>query len=166
MDAKRMGVSCGCVGGLVLMIGAVQAGAAGSTQVLKFENSAGVQTAIGFNANSNTPPPIGASQVISVVIRNAVPQFGKPAGAAVGHVHIICTVLSVGAQAADGTCNAIAHVPNGYFTFGGDGLFQNNRVNLWAITGGVGPYAFARGEIVVTNYKNGSSTAVVTYSTT
>ncbi len=164
MRATRFAVLGGCLG-LVLMVAALPAAAAGSTQVLKFENTAGVQTSIGFSPTSNAPPPIGASQVVSVVLRNTVPQFGKPAGAAIGHVHIDCTVLSVGGQSVDGTCSGIAHVPNGYLTFGGDGIFQNNRVNLWAITGGVGPYAFARGEIAVTNHPNGSSNAVVTYST-
>jgi hypothetical protein len=64
----------------------------------------------------------------------------------------------------DGVCSAIAHVPNGYFTFGGDGLFAGAHVDHWAVTGGVGPYANDRGQIAVTNNKNGSSSAVVTLS--
>jgi len=151
--------------GVVLMIGAIQAGAAGSTRVLTFFDPPGVQTAIGFNENSNAPPPIGASQVVEVVLENVGSQFGKPSGTKVGHALLDCTVLSVNTstQTIDGTCNGIAHVPDGYITFGGDGIFQNNgHVNYWAITGGVGPYANDRGEIKVVNNQNGTSVATVT----
>ncbi len=98
------------------------------------------------------------------MLRNHGPQFGKPSGTAVGHVLIQCTVLSQ-SPTIDGVCSGIAHVPNGYFTFGGDGIFQNGaKPNRWAITGGIGPYANARGQIVVVNHENGTSTSTVTLS--
>jgi hypothetical protein len=151
--------------GLVLMIGVVQAGAAGSTQVLKFNSPPSQETAIGFNGNSNAFPPVGASIGLHVILQNAVPQFGKPVGATVGRVVIQCTVLiELTAQSGDGICNGIAHIPNGFITIEGNGGFANNAVNYWAITGGVGPYANDRGAIQVTNHKNGTSTAVVTLS--
>ena len=151
--------------GVALIFGATQAGAAGSTTVLKFDDGSATVTALGFNESSNTPPPVGAQEVLALVIKNHGDQFGKPSGAAVGHVLIDCTVLNVTPQNADGVCSGIAHVPDGYFTFGGDGIFQNNaKPNHWAITGPVGPYANDRGQIVVTNYKNGRSLAVATLS--
>jgi hypothetical protein len=162
MLVKRLGVLTGCVFGLVLMIGAVQAGAAAPTTVLTFYSPPGAQTPIGFNPNSNTAPPIGASQVVEVVLENVGSQFGKPSGTKVGRALLDCTILAVGGQNVDGVCSGIAHVPNGYFTFGGDGIFQNNHVNLWAVTGGVGPYANDRGQIDVKNNSNGSSVATIT----
>jgi hypothetical protein len=163
--AKRSGV-VGCfLAGLVLMTGVAQAGAAGSKQVLKFNDSAAAVTIVGASQNPNIAPPIGASEVIALVLRNDGAQFGKPSGTAVGHVLIQCTVLTLNGPNGDGTCSGIAHVPNGYFIFGGDGIFQNDtKPNHWAIAGGVGPYANDRGQIVVTNHKNGTSTAVVTLS--
>jgi hypothetical protein len=127
--------------------------------VLKFDNSPAKVTIVSPNSG---PPGIGTSEVIAVVLRNHGAQFGKPSGTAVGHVLIDCTVLSLSGN-GDGVCSGIAHVPNGYFTFGGNGIFQNGaKPQHWAITGGVGPYANDRGQIVVTNHKNGSSTAVAT----
>ncbi len=65
-------------------------------------------------------------------------------------------------QGIDSICAGIAHVPNGFFTFSGNGGFSNARVNYYDITGGVGPYANDRGEIRVVNNANGSSDATVT----
>jgi hypothetical protein len=165
MLVKRLGLFTVCALGLVLMVGGVQAGAAGSPRVLKFYDPPGVSTTVGFNANSNAAPPIGASQVVQVVLENVGSQFGKPSGTKVGRGLLDCTILAVNPPNGDGVCSGIAHVPNGYFTFGGNGIFQNNKVNLWAITGGVGPYANARGQIAVKNNANGSSVATVTLYT-
>jgi len=167
MSVKRLGVLTVCVLGLVLMIGVGQAGAAGSKKVLTFYNPPGHFTGIGFNANDpNAIPPVGAGFDITVLLKNVGTQFGKPKGTTVGRVLLDCTVLTVNpsAQAADGVCSGIAHVPDGYFTFGGNGGFSNARVNYYAITGGVGPYANDRGQIKVVNNKNGSSVATVTLS--
>ena len=163
MYVKRLGVLTACVLGLVLMIGVVQAGAQGSPVVLRFTDSGSQASGVGFNANDpNAIPPVGASYIITIHLKNAVAQFGKPAGAVVGRVLIDCTVLVVNVPVIDGVCSAIAHVPNGYFTFGGSGAFNNSRVNYWDITGGVGPYANDRGEIKVVNNANGGSAATVT----
>ena len=163
MSGKRFGVLTACAIGLLLVIGVVQAGAAGSTQVLKFNSPPSQEAAIGFSENSNAFPPVGGSIALRVVLRNAVSQFGKSAGATVGRVIIQCVVLfEVTAQSGDGICNGIAHLPNGFVTIEGNGAFSNNPVNYWAITGGVGPYANDRGSIQVTNHKNGTSSAVVT----
>ena len=149
MSSKRLGVLSGSLICVALMIGVVQAAAATPTKVLKFFNPPGVQISVGFSENSNTPPPVGASQVIQVVLENVGSQFGKPSGTKVGHVLIDCTVLLAdpSAQRFDGICSGIAHVPDGYITFGGNGGFGNGKVNYYAITGGVGHYAKDRGEI-------------------
>jgi hypothetical protein len=163
MFAKRLVALSGCLLGLGLMIGVVQAGAQGSTVVLKFADSGTQFSAVGFNANNPSAiPPVGASEIITIHLKNAVAQFGKPSGAVVGRVLIDCTVLVVNVPVIDGVCSAIAHVPNGFFTFGGNGGFANSRVNYWAITGGVGPYANDRGQIKVVNSSNGGSAATVT----
>jgi len=164
MSGRRLGVLTAGALALGLMIGLVQAGAQGSPTVLKFASPPAVVTAVGFNGNSNTPPPVGASIVVTIHLTNAVAQFGKSSGATVGRVLIQCTVLALNSQFGDGICSGIVHVPNGYITFGGNGAFSNAPVDYYAITGGVGPYASDRGEIVVTNHKNGSSSAVVTLS--
>jgi hypothetical protein len=164
MLAKRLGALTGFVLGLAL-IGVVQASAAGSTTVLKFHDASSQFTGVGFNANDpNAVPPLGSRVVITVRLQNTGAQFGKPSGAIVGRVLLDCTVLVVDSSAhvLDGICDGIAHVPNGFFTFAGNGAFSNARVNHYAITGGVGPYAHDRGQIKVVNNTNGSSDATVT----
>jgi hypothetical protein len=165
MSVKRLGMLAGCTLGLVLTMGVVQASAQGSTTVLKFADSATQFEGIGFDAsNPNAIPPVGASEVVLIHLRNAAEQFGKPAGAIVGRVLLDCTVLVVNPSGLDGLCNGIAHVPNGFFTFGGNGGLSNAHVNYFDITGGVGPYANDRGEIKVVNSPNGGSAATVTLS--
>ena len=79
--------------------------------MLRFNDTNGVFTAVGFNANSKTPPPVGASEVIALVLDNDGAQFGKPSATAVGHVLIDCTAFSTNGN-GDGTCSGIAHVPS------------------------------------------------------
>jgi hypothetical protein len=167
MSGKRLGVVTGCVLGLVLMVGAVQASAAGSALVLKFYDTGSQVTGVGFNANDpNAIPPVGGELVITLHLQNIGAQFGKPSGTTVGHVLLDCTVPSVdtSTETVDGVCSGIAHVPNGYITFGGNGGFANGRVSYYGITGGVGPYANDRGQIKAVNNKNGSSVATVMLS--
>lgn len=167
MSAKRLGVLTSCVFALGLMIGVVHAGAQGSTTVLKFQDSAGTFTGVGFDANNpNAIPPVGSQFVLTTVLSNIGSQFAKPSGTKVGRALLDCTVLVVNtsAQTIDGVCSGIAHVPNGFFTFGGNGGFGNAEVNYYDITGGDGPYADDRGEIKVVNSKNGGSVATVTLS--
>ena len=103
------------------------------------------------------------SAVIVLRLRNMGSQFGKPSGAIVGRVLLDCTVLVENLpQGIDSICTGIAHVPNGFFTFGGNGGFSNARVAYYDITGGVGPYANDRGQIKVVSNTNGSSEATVT----
>jgi len=163
MSAKRLGVLTACALGLVLMIGVVQAGAQGSTTVLKFRSASQTDAAVGFNINDqNAVPPVGSQFIVHVVLTNAAPQFGKPIGARVGRVLLDCTFLtSAGFNGGDGICSGIAHVPNGYITFDGNGGFGNGNVHYYAITGGVGPYANDRGQI---RTSNGGGATVTLYS--
>lgn len=160
---KRLGVLTYMALGLALISGALQAAAAGGTTVLRFQDATSNATGVGFDANNpNAIPPVGSSIVITIRLKNAAAQFGKPTGAIVGRVLLQCTVLSVNSpQDIAGVCSGIAHVPNGFFTFGGNGGFGNTPVNYFAITGGVGPYADDRGEIKVVNQANGGSHATV-----
>jgi hypothetical protein len=150
--------------GLLSVAGAGQAGAAGGTTVLKFHNTTSDFTGIGFNANDpNAVPPVGASFVITIKLKNIGTQFGKPSGTTVGRVLLDCNVLAVNSPTnLDGICDGIAHVPNGFFTFEGTGGLSNAKITRFAITGGVGPYASSRGQIKVVNNADGSSDATVT----
>jgi hypothetical protein len=157
MSLRRFGVLVAFAIGLGLVVGIAQAGAAGPTQVLKLHGGQMTQTAVGFNINSNATPPLGSQYIITVVLSNAAAQFGKPIGARVGRALIDCTFLSANTSNGDGICSGIAHLPDGYITFGGNGGFSNARYQHWAITGGVGPYATDRGEL-----RTGGGTAIVT----
>jgi len=157
---KRIWVVGVCVLGLLLSVSVVGAGAAAPSRVLKFVNGSTNFVGIGFNVNGNVIPPVGSRFAITLRIRNDGAQFGKPSGAFVGRVLIECTVLAESGQNSDGNCFGIAHVPDGFFTFEGDGPLLNTKVNYWAITGGVGPYANARGQI-----RTGGKHAVVTLYT-
>src|SRR5579859_5332702 len=101
MSARRSAVLSISMFGVVLMFGAVDAGAAGSTTVLKFRNGNQTAVGVGFNVNSNATPPIGAQYVVTITLLNAAPQFGKPTGARVGRVLLDCTILSVSTPNGD-----------------------------------------------------------------
>jgi hypothetical protein len=160
---KRLGVLACASLGLTLISGALEAGASGGSTVLQFQDATSNFSGVGFDANNpNAIPPVGASIVITIRLKNGAAQFGKPTGAIVGRVLLQCTVLAVNSpQDIDGVCSGIGHVPNGFFTFGGNGGFSNTPVDYYAITGGVGAYANDRGEIKVVNQANGGSHATV-----
>jgi hypothetical protein len=90
---------------------------------------------VGFNMNSNAAPPLGSQFVLTAVLYNAAPQFGKPTGARIGRVLVDCTFLAVTPPNGDGVCSGVAHVPDGYFTFGGSGGFSSTKYGYWAVTG-------------------------------
>ena len=157
MLAKRLGALALCAFGLVLATGVGQASSAGSTKVLKLHLGNKTQAGVGFDINSNAPPPVGALYIITGALYNAAPQFGKPAGARIGRVLLDCTFLSLNAPNGDGICTGIAHLPDGYFTFDGSGGFSNAKHPYYAITGGVGAYANDRGQL-----RTGGGTAIAT----
>src|SRR5579871_743156 len=165
MSGRRMAALVALLGALSV-VGAGQAGATGGTTVLKFHDATSNFTGIGFNSNDpNAVPPIGASFDISIRLANVGTQFGKPSGTIVGRVLLDCTVLvENSATDSDGICMGIAHVPNGFFTFEGNGGLRNQSVSRFAITGGAGAYSTSRGQIVVVNHADGSSSATVMLS--
>jgi len=147
VSLKRSSFVGGCALGLVLATG-VQAQAAAPGRVLTFINGPTNSVGVGFDINGNTAPPVGSRLEFTLRIKNSGTQFGKPSGTIVGRVLIDCVVISEPTpQTADGNCFGIAHVPDGFFTFEGNGPISNQKVQYYAITGGVGPYADVRGEI-------------------
>jgi hypothetical protein len=167
MFARRIALLFCTAAAVAATIGVVAANAASPSTVLKFNDANGQDVAVGFNINDpNEIPPVGSSIVTTLKLQNIGSQFGKPSGATVGRVLLQCTILALNASGEpDGTCSGIAHVPNGYFTFGGNGGFVQAKISYFDITGGVGPYANDRGQIRVVNKANGGSTATVSLYT-
>jgi hypothetical protein len=116
------------------------AAAATQTQTLQL---LGVQQSSAFTPNG--PPAVGSRILFVDAIYNRVPQFGKPAGARIGHVEGVCTIVSMGAA----QCLITAHVPNGQIVVAG-GMRVSDRpsTNHFAIVGGAGAYGSARGTVV------------------
>ena len=161
MFVIRLAFSGACLLVLVLAVAVLPAAASAPSQVLKFNDPAGTATGFGFDINSNTLPPVGARFAITVHLQNGVTQFGKPSGATVGRAVLDCSILAEPtSEELDGTCYGIAHVPNGFITFVG-WPYAGNGTQHYAITGGVGPYATARGEITSVDQKNGRSLVTV-----
>jgi len=94
-------------------------------------------------------PHVGDRLLFTSTTYNRIAQFGKPAGARVGRATGVCTVTSDGEPAAV-QCVFTAHVPDGQIVAMGEGD-PGRHVSRWAIVGGIGAYAGARGTLVVTN---------------
>jgi hypothetical protein len=155
MSATRFGALTACVLALVLMIGAAQAGAGGATRVLQLRlvelhNEGWTGPYWNRHTSPQTAPPVGEQAHIAGIVVNNVAQFGHSTNARVGRLGLDCTVLT---KAGDGLCVGIVHVPDGFFTISGNGPFVDASVRHYAITGGIGPYANARGEM--TTYRIG-----------
>ncbi len=152
MSVRRMRVLAACMFALVLTTGVVQAGAADSTQglrVLQFrlvhiQNEGWTGPYWNRHTTPPTPVPVGEEAHLSGIVLNNVAQFGKAANARVGRLLLDCTVVT---RAGDGFCVGILHVPDGFFTIAGNGPFVDATVRHYAITGGIGPYALARGQM-------------------
>lgn len=87
-----------------------------------------------------TPPQIGGRMVFGDVLYNRGAQFGKPDGARVGTAENICTFVSTTAM----QCTITAHLPNGQIVLGG-AISKDSKQTTFAVTGGVGAFASARG---------------------
>lgn len=115
------------------------AAAAPQTQSLRFLS---VQQSASFTPNG--PPAVGSRMIFADAIYNRVPQFGKPAGARIGHVEGVCTIVTM----QQAVCTITAHVPNGQLVVaGGMHLTQGLQRNHFAILGGAGAYGSARGTV-------------------
>jgi hypothetical protein len=92
----------------------------------------------------NGSPSVGSRLFFGDAIYNKVAQFGKPAGARVGHTEGVCTIVTMHyAQ-----CLITAHVPDGQIVVaGGMTLKQGPAHNHFAIIGGAGAYGSATGTV-------------------
>jgi hypothetical protein len=147
----------GVAGGI--MVGASSAGAAaGGTTVLHFRLAGVSEFTVGYSKFSLTPPPVGSQMVYVGAVYNTDVQFGKPFDAPVGRILVDCTTLV--SSPPDGVCTGIVHVPDGFFTFAGNGVYTRYTRDHYGITGGVGPYANARGQITNLRYRTGGHMTV------
>ena len=155
MSASRFGMLTACMLALVFTTGVGQAGTGGSTRVLRvlqlrlvhIQNQGWTGPYWNRHTNPPTPPPVGEQAHLAGIVFNNTAQFGQAANARVGRFLLDCTVLT---RAGDGLCVGIVHVPDGFFTIAGNGPFLDASVRHYAITGGVGPYAIARGQMSTT----------------
>ena len=149
MSSTRLGTSAACVLTLAFALGAAGAGAAGPAPVMQLIAPHVALTWVpvaGKGSPADAVSTIGSSAVFRAHVYNATTQFGKGPGTAVGRFLLDCRILNV---PADGLCTGIVHLPNGYFLIGGNGPFVAQPVRHYAITGGVGPYSGARGELTI-----------------
>jgi hypothetical protein len=127
------------VGAAVLASFAGSAHAATQGQTLRFLS---VQQSASFSPDG--PPVVGSRILFADAIYNRVRQFGKPAGARVGHVEGVCTIVTMGAA----QCLITAHVPSGQIVVAGAmRLSDGPETNHYAIVGGAGAYGAARGTV-------------------
>jgi Dirigent-like protein len=92
-----------------------------------------------------TPPRLGDRLVWTDVMFNGAGQFGRAKGAQVGHAAGACTLMS--SARPDAQCLITAHVPDGQIVVAGEGD-PGARVSRYAVVGGIGAYAGARGTVV------------------
>jgi hypothetical protein len=112
---------------------------------------------IGFPADPNQAPPIGARYIVQLALFNRTAQFGKRAGARVGSVELDCTF----ATTEKNLCTGVAHVPDGFFTFTGVNPSNGAPTEWYAVTGGVSAYANLQGQIKATGSQNGNRSSLV-----
>jgi len=105
----------------------------------------------------SAPPQVGTRLIFRDLNYNRVPQFGKPAGALIGRAEGVCTLIAAGPQAQ---CLITAHVPDGQVVVGGEGD-PGAKVTHYAVLGGIGAYAGARGTVTATALSETKSLIVV-----
>jgi len=155
---KRVTLLGACVCGLLFATGAAQAGS-GATGSPKFVALTAKHVLLtwtlpgGQKTSPNAAAEVGSTAAFSARLYNRTSQFGKSTGTAVGRILLECTVL---ASPSDGNCTGIVHLPNGFFLLGGNGPFVPSP-RVYAIAGGIGPYAAARGQVTITTTANRSS---------
>jgi hypothetical protein len=156
MSVKRFAMSSACVLALALALGAGPAGAGGSPRVMAFVGHHVLLTWVtpsGKGTVGEAVSTIGSQAILSARLYNRSTEFGKAPGTAVGRVLLDCTILDL---PADGNCTGIVHVPDGFFLIGGNGPFVPAPRD-YAITGGIGSYATARGQVTIRTTTRGAS---------
>ena len=98
-----------------------------------------------FAMSPSPEPRPGSTMIFTATIYNRAAQFGKKAGARIGTSESVCTIVSE----SKAQCTITAHLPNGELVVTGAMLVseQNLSHSAFAITGGVGAYAGARGSV-------------------
>jgi hypothetical protein len=139
---------------------AVAAALAGSAAAATHAQTLQLLTVQQTSAFSPDAPPAPGSRIIfSDAVYNRVPQFGKPAGARIGHAEGVCTLVTLGAA----QCVITAHLPNGQLVLvGAQRLTRGLSSNHLAIVGGAGAYGSARGTVLARDLSQTKS--VVTLS--
>jgi hypothetical protein len=112
--------------------------------------------------SKTAPPQIGGRLVFQDVLYNHAPQFGKRTGALVGRAEGVCTLIVPSKPEAQ--CVITVHVPDGQIVAIADGD-PGAKISRYAVTGGVGAYANARGTATVTSIDKARSIVVVHLST-
>lgn len=114
-------------------------GSAASGQTLRFRDKQ-----LTFALEPQGPPTVGTRLILTKALFNRGAQFGRPSGARVGSAEIICTVVSK----TRAQCTVTAHVPTGQIVaMGAMELTDRLSSNHFALVGGAGAFAGARGEI-------------------
>jgi hypothetical protein len=109
----------------------------------------------------DAPPAPGSRILFSDAVYNRVAQFGKPAGARIGHAEGVCTVVTLGAA----QCVITAHLPNGQIVLvGAQRLTRGLSSNHLAIVGGAGAYGTARGTVFARDLSQTKSLVTLTVS--
>jgi hypothetical protein len=99
-------------------------------------------------ASRQNPPQVGLRFVFQDIAYNRGEQFGKPAGAPIGRSEGVCTLIAV-TRKPQAQCLITAHVPNGQIVVAGEGD-PGAKITNYAIVGGLGAYANARGWVTGT----------------
>ena len=120
--------------------------AATAGRTLQFVSTERVFTSVPAISKA-APPQLGGRMLFEDVMFNRVAQFGKPRGARVGRAEGVCTLMSTTRPEAQ--CLITAHVPDGQIIVAGEGD-PGARIARYAITGGIGAYANARGTVTAT----------------
>jgi hypothetical protein len=157
MAVKRLGLFAACSLVVAMVMGVAPSGAAGPTRIEKLHVNH-VRLVHTGEVGGSESTTVGSREAFTGVLYNDAAQFGSPVGRRIGRVLVDCAVLS---PTPDGLCTGIAHVPDGFFVFAGNSPFTTSRVRHYAIIGGAGPYATARGQITITYIQNRAPTFVV-----
>jgi hypothetical protein len=155
-------IGCAAICAALLAGGAASASTkAPGTQTLQFLSV--TQRIVTVPAITQTAPPqVGGRLIFDDVLTNRVAQFGKPSGARIGRAEGVCTIVSTGAA----QCTITAHVPNGQIVvIGSIVLRRGNGTDRYAVVGGGGAYANARGSSTATDLGPNKAVVVLHLST-
>lgn len=98
-----------------------------------------------FTISPGGPPAVGSRMIFTQAIYNRVRQFGEPAGARVGRVEVVCTIVS----STDAQCFVTAHVPTGQIVAAGAMRTTQGPATIrFAILGGAGAFGGVRGTVL------------------